>query len=289
MSDPHFESVTCPECKTGFEVDPTASATYFTCPYCGEKSALIALRNPSPYAEAVQISGHMSRAAAALLHGRTAVFVKEENGHIASGTIVGIRGHVFVATAGHTVPEDAVRLTFVGKGSYLHLREHPTLDIRRFSRFSESEGMDVGLIELDANAPSRLDLQAISLDNIVDSKNGSPNRKGWVIGYPFDYSVFDQPYKGVRQYRSLCYGIEAIEPRRWAMVSRKRSNLDADKHVISWYEREDIVDLDSAPDVDHAPEPFGMSGGGFWQSAKSTQDDDLWHLESISLFAIQSS
>jgi hypothetical protein len=207
---------------------------------------------------------------------------------MASGVLVSIDGHLFVATAAHAVPsQPGGRLSFVVPKT--KAIDAGALPILRCGKI-ESEWPDVGFLELDpAEALPVLGSEAINLDRIDVRGPGHPECRCLLFGYPSEMAQAEQTDPSQLQvtFRPMCYSNPPIIPENWPNVSSAEpaSNqavdifLPYDPAKEIWYDQEN---------EGHAnlPEPRGAAGAGLWQGSSTKVEH--WNAEEVKLFGIQS-
>lgn len=209
-------------------------------------------------------------------------------GRMASGVLVSIGGHLFVATTAHAVPSQPEgRLSFVVPKT--KAIDAGALSILRCGKI-ESEWPDVGFLELDpAGALPALGKEAISLDQISLRGPGYPECRCLLFGYSSEMEQNEQtdPPQLHLRFRPICYCNAPIKPENWPNLSSADPASDRavdiflpfDPEEEMWYYEENEED-------DNLPELRGVSGGGLWQGTLTKVE--LWNAEAVRLFGIQS-
>lgn len=274
----------CPYCGLLQWIDPADSATAIRCDNanCGQLATYGSWCNPSKSPNYLSIAETTSTAyTQELIRHSIAYTTTSDGGGLASGTVVSLGDRVLIATTGHSIPDDKNAIGLVTK-------DKPCTGDRShwIQRTGKSTTVDVAFIELTAGADQELGVVPLPIDRVIDAGAGSPILKTRVVGYPWE-SRHDNAESGIREFRLLSYGCEPLHTAAWA--SLPFSNIDPNTHVLAYYEREDNVDcrgdfIQSSP----APEPHGMSGGGFWQRSAMLDDKQLWQPDALCLAAIQS-
>jgi len=207
---------------------------------------------------------------------------------MASGVLVSIGGHLFVATAAHAVPSQPEgRLSFVvpktkaiGAGA---------LPILRCGKI-KSEWPDVGFLELDlAGALVALDKEAIDLSQISVRGPGHPNCRCLLSGYSPTTIRTEQtdPSELHLTFRPMCYSNAPIKPENWPHVSSADPASDQAVDIFMPYDPEvETWFYEEKEGGENLPEPRGGIGGGLWQGTLTKVE--LWNAEAVRLFGIQS-
>jgi hypothetical protein len=207
---------------------------------------------------------------------------------MASGVLVSIDGHLFVATAAHAVPsEPGCRLSFVVPTTTAI--DAGALPVLRCGKRT-SDWPDVAFLELDpVEALSVLHGVAIGLDRISVRGPGHPERRCLLFGYPSEMMQAEQaaPSQHPRTFRPMCYSNPPIMPENWPNVSSADPSpgklvdiflpYDPEKEV--WYDDENQGN-------DSLPEPRGAMGAGLWQGSSTKVEH--WNAGEVQLFGIQS-
>jgi hypothetical protein len=206
----------------------------------------------------------------------------------ASGVLVSIDGHLFVATAAHAVPfQPGGRLSFVVPKT--KATDAVALPILRCGK-SESEWPAVGFLELDpAGALPVLGNEAIDLDQISLRGPGHPECRCLLFGYSSELIRTEQTEASELHLtlRPMCYSNAPMKPENWPKVSSADPAsgqltdifLPYDPEQEMWYYEEN-------EGGGRLPEPRGTSGGGLWQG--SSTKVELWNAEGVQLIGIQS-
>lgn len=288
MESIQLEHVTCGWCFAEFDIDPSLSADLFACPGCGERQNLGALRHADLTSNAIQISHNLSTAIAKHLHRTTLAytFVKDGQEQVGSGTLVQIGNRMLIATTAHTIPTRKDRITFVPKLEFHEIERAVTvIDVHK------SAYEDVGIIEVEVDAPRLLGMEALQLDRIADLGAGREAARAALIGYPAAQIIPNYQTR-ILQFEGLSISCEPISPIAWGgiPIGRDDSPYDPQAHVFTHYNLDDplFVHPENPSRDEVAPEPFGLSGGGFWQCPES-REGKIWSPSMLSLFAIQSS
>jgi hypothetical protein len=288
MQTATLEAVTCPWCKTQFDVDPRDGAFPYQCPGCPEEPILGALRHPDLDSKALEIGHNLSTAAAQNLsrHSLAYVFIRTDKPGSGSGTLVRIGDRLLVATTAHTIPKRPDQVTLVSKIKPDRMKRQPSI-----LNVAKSEHHDVGLIEVEADTPKLIEMEAIGIDRIADLKSGLHHCKSWVVGYPGANAQWNVPAPGVLGFRASSMGCEPIDPIAWHRIQLGRDDkpLDPEAYAMFYFNIEEplFVHSENPCRDEYAAEPFGMSGGGIWQCRQSAEGRN-WYPHDLCLFAIQS-
>ncbi|WP_152098252.1 hypothetical protein [Lacipirellula parvula] len=281
-----LEAVTCPWCKTEFEVDPRDGAFPIQCPGCPETPSFGALRHPDLDPKALDIGHNLSTAAAQNLANQSLAFVynKGVKDHAGSGTLVKIGNRLLIATAEHTVPKSANRITLVTKIAPDRVERAP-----KILHVAKSEYHDVGLIEVETDTPRLIGMEPIGIDRIADLQSGRHYCKSWMIGYPGANQMRLASAPGVVGFRGNSLGCEPIDPIAWHRIQLGRDDeaLDPEAHAMFYYNISEPLFIHSENPCrdEFAAKPHGMSGGGIWQCRQSAEGRN-WYPHDLCLFAI---
>lgn len=223
----------------------------------------------------------------------TVSYLSPRSGNVASGTLVEIDERIFVATTAHSVPSDPKgKLSFVGSKS-----EKIETSIPRILSFAKSDNIelcDVAFLEIEREyANDRIGKSPIPLSRI--SPRGVGYSKLWtsIAGFPAD-EVRDLENLEVKvitkQFTLECWGNKLLMPENWDVLStdRRPPNKLFDVFIPRPRDEEFVAlgPLRPSKSADLA-EPYGMSGGGYWQGIAVTERR-VWNPENYSLIAIQS-
>jgi hypothetical protein len=287
-----LETVVCPWCFETFDIDPAKGALPYSCPNpeCGEQCSIGTLRHPSFDPNASHINHGLTTAAASHIYAFSLPYVSGKTG-MASGTLVQLGSRCLIATTAHSLPSKPERIECVQK------REpKDAVRLPHVIRVEKADGVDVGLIELEADAPQLLGMSAITINQIADLGSGRHGARAWLAGYPKQQLVPHYQEKGILGFCGLITSCEPIDPIAWASVDigpidDAPGQLCEEMHALINYSLSEPVyrGLDDKLAAEFAPKPYGMSGGGLWQCFEPTADDALWSPEKLRLIAIQSS
>jgi hypothetical protein len=283
-----LEAVTCGWCQAEFEIDPTLAADLFECPGCNERQSLGALRHVDLTADALNISHNFSTATAGHLHrvGLAFTYRKSFEEKVSSGTLVQIGNRLLIATSCHTIPNNPNTITLVPKIAPESFQRRP-----KVLGCWKSDVVDVGVIEVEADAVRLLGMEALPVDRISDLGPGRGTIKAWLIGYP-GAQVHAHIESQTVRFQGLSMSFEPLSIDSWkgVPIDEDRPPYDPDAHVLTHYCIDDplYVHPDNPHQDKFAPEPFGLSGGGFWQCPES-REGKIWSPSMLNLFAIQSS
>ena len=202
-----------------------------------------------------------------------------------------IGNRCLIATTAHSLPNKPSRIECVPKIQPENIVRLPTV-----VRVQRSDRVDVGLIELESDAPCLLGMNAIIVDRIADLESGRHGSRAWLIGFPAKQLIPHYRKKGIVGFQALSTSAEPIEPGAWSkvevgIIDDEPGELSKDTHVLIHYSTTEAVyrGVDDSMAAEAAPEPYGMSGGGLWQTRRPTADDAIWSADKLCLFAIQSS
>jgi hypothetical protein len=207
---------------------------------------------------------------------------------MASGVLVTIGGHLFVATAAHAISsQPGEQLSFVLPKTKAVVAG--TLPILRRGKI-ESEWPDVGFLELDPEgALSALGKAAIDLQRIRLLGPGDPKRPCFLFGYPPDVLQAKQadtsePHPTIRP---MCYSDAPISPDNWPNVpSADPPSKQALDIFLPYDPGEDHWYCEKNEGHETVPEPRWTKGGGLWQGFGG--ETQFGRAENVQLFGIQS-
>jgi hypothetical protein len=204
-----------------------------------------------------------------------------------SGVLVGIGGHLFVATAAHAVPsQPGGRLSFVVPTKAIDAGALPILRCGKI----ESEWPDVGFLELDpAGALPVLRKEAIDLAQISLRGPGHPEGRCLLFGQTSEMVRTEQtdPSQLHLTFRPMCYSNAPVKPEKWPNVSSADPASDRGVDVFLPFDpEEETWHYEENEGDDNLPEPRGLCGGGLWQGSQTKVE--LWNAEGVQLFGIQS-
>lgn len=291
-----IEQYPCPWCNEPYEIDTSSAdaAIGFECPHCHEPSALGVLRNPSRHPQAVLINAEASAAISEHVHRFTVFTVRTSADGVPkkgfTSVLVNVGERTFFLTAGHCIENvDASRIAFVSKLPTVRRLVRPTIEnlIHQYS-----DGIDAGAIEVSGSDElGHLGAEVLPVERISDVGAGDPLRAAKIAGFPESYKVRDVE-RQILGVAGLSLGSMPVSPELWPQVSRETRNAEPDKHIVLqfarsgvWYSKKFHPDIDKLGD--QPPEPFGMSGGGIWQSPKPANENAVWSAGNMRLIGIQ--
>jgi hypothetical protein len=238
----------------------------------------------------IVVNTHDSWAVAQHLSKHTVAFVDLDKPleRMASGVLVSIEGHLFVATAAHAVPSQPEgRLSFVVPKT--KTIDAGALPILRCGKI-ESEWPDVGFLELDpAGAVPVLGKEAIDLNKISVRGPGHPECRCLLFGFLSETTRTGQTASSELHltFRPLCYSNAPVKPENWPNVSSADPASGQAVDIFLPYDpEEEMWYCEEKEGDDNLPEPRGVCGGGLWQGTLTKVE--LWNAEAVRLFGIQS-
>ena len=216
------------------------------------------------------------------------VDVREKPERVASGVLILVEGHLFVATAAHVIPTSPeTRLAFASRTTRDLEPGRPA--VLRYGKHA-SGWPDVGFLELaPETALSTLTKEAIGLERITLRGPGDPDQRCFLCGYPSELIRLSRPSKhvGHLSFKGMCYTNTPISPTRWPRVSSADHPTDPMVDIFLPYDQaEEMCYHEENEGHDRLEEPCGMSGGGLWQAAPC--ENNVWSPEQAQLFGIQS-
>lgn len=277
------ESVTCPFCRRQFEIDPALGAVPYKCPHCGEQSSITILQQSFFHLLAPVVHQEALAAETEQLRRFSIGYTYQSCGvwQVASGTLVNIGDKFLIATAAHTIPLKTTRINFAPKTPGGRMERKPIVQ-----RLAKSDRTDVGLIEVEPNAPQLIGSEAIPLVRIADLSWGREGDLACLFGY------------GIRDtgLHSYCIECEPTAYRFWPSIAPTLGRIDDEGglsesvHCLVYYNPGLMDGMGPHTTIETVRNhtPFGMSGAGLWQRGTLTRPDQLWSPDSLCLFAIQS-
>jgi hypothetical protein len=219
----------------------------------------------------------------------TAAYINLKDGRAASGIVVEVAGRFLVATTAHSIPSHPVgHLSFVGNREAKIDQNVPP--ILRFGR-DDDQGRDVAYLELDCEwVEQNLGKSGIPLSRIHPCGTGEQNCWTFVCGYPTEQIQIERLRRGaveLKKFTVQCYGNKVLNPAQWDVLSEESRSPSQAVDVFIPYPQDDDVVCYGALTADQLSEPFGMSGGGYWQKQARDQRT-VWAAEDYCLIAIQS-
>jgi hypothetical protein len=223
----------------------------------------------------------------------TIAYVNLKDGKAASGTLIEVGERIFLATTAHSIPRRPVgTLSFVGNTATKIDRNIPP--ILSYAKEPDYQQRDVAYVELDREfVEVTFGKAAIPLQRVYPCATGQDNWWTIVAGYPCDEIRSIQEVREQAETKLFtleCWGNKLLMLARWNALGKRHRSPDERLDVfIPRPIDDDFVAL--GPLQNQKPgqlsEPFGMSGGGYWQPnlALTTR---LWSPEHYSLIAIQS-
>lgn len=236
-------------------------------------------------------------AIAANIHDCTVAYVKLNSDPltVATGMFIAIGTRVFLATTSHSLPaKPEGKLSFVGMPLTSLNESIPT--VVDFGKDADETKRDVAYLEIDPAFVRRLDKHPLPLSRVYPCGTGQKKLFTIVSGYPSDRlrKIRAGKKRFDLQFNFHCWGNTILLPADWHILPKRRPAPDRrtqpDEHydVFVPYPRNDDVISCGTSSVDALPEPFGMSGGGYWQP-KRARKVRIWRPDSYCLIAIQSS
>lgn len=207
---------------------------------------------------------------------------------VSTGTLLNIGHRVFVITCRHSIPtKPNGKVAFVEK---VNPNAGDPLYLSIISYMKDyDEGPDVGFLELEFNQGlTQLGAYPIGIDRVADLGTGKVDRGARVFGYPAEWHTTD-PQLQLNLLTLLSLGSWVIDPEVWNTISLETRNPDPGKDIILHFDQTDQYLSWGAFSADQAPKPYGMSGGGCWQSTFPVDTNELWSPEDFYLFGIQAS
>ena len=224
----------------------------------------------------------------------TIAYIDLKSRETATGVLIEIENRIFLATVAHSLPANPTgRLSFVGNKSTKYDENIPP--VLSFGKDENHKLRDVGFVELERGfVEANFGKLPIPLSRVYPC--GTGDEKAWtaVGGYPGG-EVRDIK-DNVREIRTKlftmqCWSNTILPPQDWGVLKGKASRDPNDSlDVFIPYPRDE--DFESLGPLRHQKpnelcEPFGMSGGGYWQPQVSLRRE-IFTPDYYSLIAIQS-
>lgn len=232
---------------------------------------------------------HVSVAVCKNISDSTIAYIDLGTAKVSTGVLVAITDRTFIATCAHSV-KDPTRIAFVGATSTdIQDCANKVLNWRKDSNYIER---DVAYLELDPNfVTSHIAKKPIQLSRIMPCGPGISEHWAVVAGYPSEYvsNSADE-----RVFTMECWGNSLLPTQEWHVLEardtdagRRAANLQLDIFIPRPI-HEDVIQVRDLETVvaSKLVEPFGMSGGGYWQLNRKAHE--IWTAESYSLIGIQS-
>ncbi len=223
----------------------------------------------------------------------TLAYIDVRTGDVASGVLVNIEDRIFLATTSHSVPASPKgKLSIVcRKSTSINKNLAPIIDSAKWD-YKET-GWDAAYLELPADfAIGETGKFPISLDRIMPCGAGYEDRLTCVAGYPSsiikDIERTDESL--TKLFTPNCWFNKLFPQKHWHILGEDGRSADETMDVFIPYPRDDdfhafgpLQDF-GGPEL---AEPFGMSGGGYWQP-KVELKRHLFLPDYYALIAIQS-
>jgi hypothetical protein len=223
----------------------------------------------------------------------TIAYIDLKYGKVASGVLVAVGDRVFLATTAHSVPARPTgRLSFVGDKSTSIEENIPR--ILGSAKDPQDEQRDVAYVELErAFVEDRFGKAAIPLSRVYLCGTGQNQLWTFVAGYPSaEIRSLKEAQRQVdtKLFTLECWSNKLLMSDRWDALEKKSRSPDERLDVfIPRPLGDDFVSIGTAQNLTpgQLAEPFGMSGGGYWQPNPALRSN-IWSPEHYSLIAIQS-
>lgn len=203
---------------------------------------------------------------------------------VSSGTLVEIAGRIFVATARHNIPNNPERRLWI-------LPDRPRKSdegMLGFVSFGRHPDFDVGFLELTPTAlqeylPNKIPCRLASIRNLNE---GRPHKLVTLMGCPEQF-IRKHEINGLPAYATKVIGYSKLirEFADWPETPTTDRPADITVDVFLDYPADGNQRLDTGEPIT-LKTPEGFSGGGLWD--QGFEQDELWSIDSICLFAIQS-
>ena len=208
----------------------------------------------------------------------------------ASGTLVQIEDHLFVATCRHTIPQGTQFLVFLGEEPVYIAQDRRSgkwaSDSIEIIGHARHKNLDIGYIELSTSMLKVLKREAIGLTNISVRPQQQYGRFATLYGFPFAFERQTKIASGFTDLgiSSLSFPGPILAPEEWPSAPTIERQFDENIDVLMRYRQESIgkfefSSLQPRPagrkPPDALPDVHGMSGGGIWQSWKFYGPEDM--------------
>jgi hypothetical protein len=217
----------------------------------------------------------------------TQAYVNLKTGKSASGITIDVNGRTILATTAHSISaQPAGHLSFVGK-------EHSSLDgnTTTIPRSGRDNDKDVAFLELDREwVDQKLGKVVIPLARLNPCGTGHAGAWTMVCGYPTEEIQVEQLVRDrveIKKFTVVCHANKVLNPDQWSVLSAADRRPSEHRDIFIPFPRNDEVISYGAVTADRLPEPFGMSGGGYWQRDPQ-RTGAVWTAEEYRLIAIQS-
>lgn len=219
----------------------------------------------------------------------TVAYFDHYSKEVASGVLVDILGRVFVSTVAHALPtRPQGRIAFISF-ERAHIRE-TTPELLSFGKV-KSERPDVGFLELQPEfVANALRKTPIMLTRIGCHGAATASEMIYLLGFPTGLikQVRDSKSEATLTFQAQCFGNIPVMPDHWEHIEKSDDPVyhpdPAMDIFVPYPMEEEIVSLGAktSPDL---PDPYGLSGGGWWQAPEK---QSLWTPEHYKLIGIQS-
>lgn len=223
----------------------------------------------------------------------TIAYINLDTGEAASGVVIEIDNRILLATTAHSIPaRPRGKLSFVGDHSTKIDENIPP--ILSSAKDPDYEHRDVAFVELERGfVEDNFGKSAIPLSRIYPCRTGQENWWTCIGGYPTEeIRNIDDSSRQVRTklFTLQCWGNKILTPDNWQVLEERHRLPNEQLDVFIAYPRSD--DFTALGPLRHQAsdqlsEPFGMSGGGYWQPQVSLKRE-LFAPDYYSLIAIQS-
>ncbi len=223
----------------------------------------------------------LSEAVTRSVHDCTVIYENVAAKEYATGILVAIESRCFLATTAHSLPKTWTNgLSIFGYNSRSASVQGPP----RFG-CDEANNRDVAFVELDPALPQLLLKKPMPLERIHPCGPGKERHWTFVLGFPTE-DVTDRQTTDdmIRVFTAECWGNTLIMPQDWSSLPRS-DETDVSRDIfIPRPIDDDSKNLRSMQSA-RLSKPYGMSGGGYWQSEQCTH---VWSPDGYRLIGIQS-
>ncbi len=218
----------------------------------------------------------------------TIAYINLKSGKSATGILVEIDDRFFMATTAHSLPRSPVgNVSFVGRIPKPIDASAPC--ILSHGRDDNEELKDIAFLEIGREYTMGLAETPISLSRILPCGAGQEKHLAFVCGYPTEFVQDVNIHQGAsgKQFAMLSWTNKLLMPNQWDVLPQKRRFPDPSVDVFLPWPRNDDVQCHGLHQVESLVEPYGLSGGGYWQLHASS-NRAIWTAENYCLIAIQS-
>lgn len=202
---------------------------------------------------------------------------------LSSGTLIGIEGQVFIATAAHNIPSrPSENLQILPDQP----RQTPQ-GILRPGRSGTDRKNDVGFLEIDSDAFAEYfqKKECCSIDRISILGTGDPGQLMVMVGNPRQFAEVNPTNIGPPFVaKQIAFTSTVLNPTEWPSSFQGERAIDPAVDVFMDYPADGITQLETGNPI-QLTTPHGFSGGGLWSAQMLS--GKVWSPELSRLFAIE--